>query len=418
MLFFLALLSTSLAWGAAPNFELHGYLRAGAGTNGKGAKQECFTNQGTPSGSFRLGNECGIYGESSVLAHFLEKDKNPFFRSQLRFAYSRAANTSYEDGEVNLVEAFAEGGGINGSPLTYWVGKRFYRDVDSYLLDWYYFAQMNGNGAGVGNIPLGSGFLAAALLFEAGSPTTRTDIGVSQLNVLDLRWQEIMLGEKHRLHLWGAFGEAPGGISAGTEYLKRKGWLGGARWRRILADGFNDLTVVHGQNLLEGMGLSADSSLVKTPGAPPAARRWRFVENLAIQPLAKLGLHGTAAFEMWDPRATGQDHRGSWWALAARPVYFFNDYYHLSFEAGHSVVNDRSERNADNSFVGRRSLTRFTIAPEIGAGPGLWSRPVLRIFYSRSYWNEANRSRVAAGAPTVAGRRWGESLGVQTELWF
>ena len=68
--FFLLLLPRQASGADA---ELHGYLRAGTGTNGKGAKEECIYNRGSPANEFRLGNECAIYGETALLAHILKR---------------------------------------------------------------------------------------------------------------------------------------------------------------------------------------------------------------------------------------------------------------------------------------------------------------------------------------------------------
>lgn len=408
----------------AAEIDFHGYLRAGAGSNGKGAKQECFGNDGAPGNEFRLGNECSIYGEADFEVPFTKGGKeDPFFRSALRFAFFPAGNSSFEENDsdgndLNIVEAFVEGGRIDGSPLTYWVGKRFYRDVDLYIYDWYYFAQMSGNGGGIGNIPLGSGKLAAAFLFETGA--TRTNVGRHQVQVIDLRWQDVVLGERDRLHIWGAFGQAPGGrIANNTPYEARNGWLLGARWHRGVTDGFNHLTVVYGRNLLESISLYGNSAFNDTvTNTSTKAERWRFVEHLAFQPLPKLGLFFGAALELWNPRLPGIDARGSWWSVGARPVYFFTNHYQLAFEAGHSVVHERAERNAAGLLNGPRSMTRFTIAPQLSVGPGLWTRPLLRAFYSRTFWNRAGQIKMASRAPSFAGSLDGHSIGLQAELWF
>lgn len=415
-----SLLFLTNSWAA--DLDFHGYLRAGAGTNGKGAKQECFVNRGAQANEFRLGNECSVYGEAAFLSSFLKgTEEEPFFKSQVRLAFFPQGKSSFEESDsdgrdINIVEAFVEGGRLDGSPLTYWAGKRFYRDVDLYIHDWYYFGNMSGNGAGVGNIPLGSGRLAAAYLMETGS--TRTDAGQNAVQVLDLRWQEVNLGEKSRLHFWGAYGISPGGKVNQTYYQPRQGWLGAIRWRRNLEGGFNDFAILHGQNLLEGINLYGNSAFDQTSGKATPARRWRFVEHLVLQPSERIGVFAGAALELWDPKRTGTDSRGSWISIGARPVYFFTKHYQLAFEAGHSIVEDHTEKNADGSSVGPRSLTRFTLAPQLSVGPGLWARPLLRAFYTRSFWNGANKSQVAVDAPSFAGASAGQAMGFQAEVWF
>jgi maltoporin len=408
----------------AADAELHGYLRAGTGNNGKGARQECFYNRGSPTNEFRLGNECSIYGETALLARLLKpEDAKPWFNTQVRLAYAPPADTSFEGPSaggqpIYVVEAFVEAGNVDGSPLTYWAGKRFYRDVDLYMFDWYYYAQMNGNGAGVGNIPLGSGKLAAAYLVETGS--TRTNLGRNALQMADLRWGDVKLGKHDALHLWATYGGAPGGTdsTSGAQYVARSGVATGARWRHDLPEGFNDFALLYGTGVMEGLNVYGSSALLKTNETQNKAFRARVVEHLSYQPFAKLGFHFGAATEYWDPRKAGIDSRGLWWSVGLRPVYFLTDHWQLAFEAGHSEIRIRDERDAAGAPVPVRKLTRLTIAPQLALGPNLWARPVLRAFYSQSFWNEANRPYVAVDAPSFAGASGGQAVGVQTEVWF
>lgn len=425
MRLFLALLFLSTSAFAADH-ELHGYIRAGAANNGKGGKQECFTNQGTPGNFLRLGNECSIYGETTFLARVLKQEGDkPWFNTQLRLAYFPPGNSAYEDTDadsdrrdINVVEAFVEAGNVEGSPLTYWIGKRFYRDVDLHIFDWYYYAQMIGNGGGIDNIPLGQGKLAVAYLMETGS--TRTTRGLNGIQVADLRWHDVKIGEKDFLNFWAAYGSAPGGHNTTTnvEYIPQTGWIFGSRWRHSLADGFNDLTAVYGTRLLESLTLSDSPTLQKSTTAPASAYRARLVEDLALQISSRWGLHFGAAAEYFEPRKSNTDSRGFWWMVGTRPVYFFTEHWQLAFEAGRSEIRVRDERNADGSHVGPRTLTRLTIAPQLSLGPTLWSRPVLRVFYTRSFWNNANRDYIAVNAPTFARATAGSAVGVHTEVWF
>lgn len=408
----------------AADAELHGYMRAGTGTNGKGGKEECIYNRGSPANEFRLGNECTIYGETALLARILKPvDNNPWFNTQVRLAYSPPGNTDFEaadssGNDIYLVEAFVEAGNVDGSPLTYWAGKRFYRDVDLYMFDWYYYAQMSGNGAGVGDIPLGSGKLAVAYLVETGS--TRTNLGQNAVQVADLRWGDVKLGSSDALNFWTAYGSAPGGTDAKTavQYVPRDGWLAATRWRHSLKEGFNDFALLYGHGLMEGLNVYGTPTLQTLQAPQNNAWRARVVEHLSFQPWHTLGMHIGSAVEYWDPHKANIDSRGLWWAVGARPVYFFTEHWQLAFEAGHSEIRIRDERDANGAPVPVRQLTRVTIAPQLSLGSNLWARPVLRAYYSKSFWNTANTASVAQSAPSFAGATSGQTVGVQTEVWF
>jgi len=79
---------------------------------------------------------------------------------------------------------------------------------------------------------------------------------------------------------------------------------------------------------------------------------------------------------------------------------------------GRSWVNDESDG------LGTRTLTRFTIAPQVAPAMSSWARPVLRVFYSKAWWNSNNKSTIAQNAPAYSNNRDGSSYGLQAELWF
>lgn len=436
-LLLLSLLLPLPAHALTPDF--HGYFRAAVGNNGKGGKQTCYGNPGTMGNEFRLGNECGIYGEAALSAPLLKTaDTEPYAVSILRLAFTPPGNSVFErsvpgppaatskdanntvptkESALAVVEAFVEGGRFANSPLTYWAGKRFYRDVDIVINDLFYYANMSANGAGVGNIPLGGGNLAAALLFETGDAVT--DKGQNQKQYIDLRWQQIPISSRSQLNFWAAAGQTPGGIgSSGTEYVAQKGFVFGTRWRRTLWEGSHDLSVIYGRGLLERLDVYGPAALAKAADNPNGPERLRVVSNWNVQPWAKFGFHAAAMVDIFDPHVNGRDSSGRWWNVAARPIWFISKHLQLAAEAGHSVYLDRGEKNADGSPTGERHLTRLTLAPMLAVDSKLWSRPVIRFFYSYSFWNNANRAGIGKQAPALAGATSGQNVGIQTELWF
>ncbi len=408
---------------AAADFTAHGYLRAGTGTNGKGAKQECFSNRGSPANEFRLGNECSIYGESAFGMNFPKSSETaPSFYSQVRLAYFPSGNSSFEDSDsdgrdINIVEAFAEAREVEGTEISIWAGKRFYRDVDVHIFDWYYYGQMNGNGAGIGNIPFRSGKLALAWLLETGS--TRTNVGKNGVQVLDARIQNLKLSESNEINFWAAYGFAPGSsaLANNTQYASRQGFLLGTRWRKILGNGFYDLALIHGRSLMEELNVYGNA-LAPLGENRSDAYRWRFVQDLSWKISGKFGIHFATGLDHWNPKKSNVDSRGTWWAVGARPMYFFTDHLQFALEVGHSQVHIRDERTSSGQGVGPRKLSRITIGPQYSLGNSLWARPAIRLFYSESFWNQRNKESVAVDAPSYAGSSRGRSFGVQTEVWF
>jgi maltoporin len=243
---------------------------------------------------------------------------------------------------------------------------------------------------------------------------------LSALQVLDLRWLDVPLGRRDFLNFWAAYGQAPAGTAAGLDYKARNGALGSVRWRRTINEGFNDLTIGYGENVLEGINLYGNSAFTNAAAASREGRpqRWRAVNAFTKQLGSRWAIQAGGAAQFWDERLRGQDSRGQWWSVGARPIYFWTKYYQLAFEAGHSRVKIATEKNPDGSPLGTRQLTRLTIAPQIAPAPNFWARPVLRLFYTRSFWNGANRANMALNAPSFAGSLSGHSIGVQAEAWF
>lgn len=131
--------------------DFNGYMRGGTGTQLEGGKQECIFNQGIPGNFLRLGNECSFYGELGFVFHHktAEVGDATFFRTQTKLMLGAQGTRQWEDAsrrDVNQIEAYVSAGGFQNIPAEFWVGKRFYRDVDAHIFDFYYYAEMSGVG--------------------------------------------------------------------------------------------------------------------------------------------------------------------------------------------------------------------------------------------------------------------------------
>jgi maltoporin len=426
------------AWSKQDGVDFAGYLRAGTGFSLYGGKQNCFNNYGTAGNEFRLGNECSIYGEATTRVHFAQAKNpgDPFFNSTLTMAFFPPGNSQYEDNDsdgrdINVVEAYAEGGNWDGFKLTYWAGKRFYRASDLHMNDFYYFAAMNGNGGGVGDIDVNFGKLKLAILQEASNAQTTS--GQLGKIALDAQITDISLkglGEfstNDSLHLWAvAATTAPGyDVSNSKKYEAGKGFVLGARHHHSLAEGFSQLALMYGNGVMESLSLGGGTSIDTTPGNISTindASRLRIVEQVTTKFNSSWAAQAAAVYEKRDNGASS-DSGSTWWDIGARPVYFITDHFHLMGEVGHSVVSDDSERK-NGSRIGARHLTRITLAPQVSLGPDFFARPVIRAYVTHSFWNDANKvsmagSHAIAGANSPYGETLsGTSIGVQTEVWF
>lgn len=404
------------------SFDFSGYFRAGTGTNLRGGKQECFPNPGSPTNEFRLGNECGIYGELAFKAiHKKSTRESPgFFNTLYRLSLSPKGYRQWEqdkfvtnkESTLNLTEAFAEGGQFE-VPFVLWAGKRYYRQIDAHVNDWFYFANIGGVGAGVDQIPLGPGQLALAHLMQTSD--TATSRGQPQLQFIDLRWNDIKINRREKIFVWTGYGFAPDGKEAAgstspKNYVATKGWVFGVRYNLTLKGGFNDFAILYGHGNMESLGLS-DASPTEESNLNKAYR-YRVVNNFAQEISPNFSLLGVVAAELTHNGNTDKS-RGEWQSLGLRPTYYQTDRFHWVLELGYSRIKKQSE---DDGKV--RDLTRLTLAPSYTLGKSTWSRPVLRAYFTKSFWNANNKGRLAAEAPSFAGQGEGEAFGYQMEVWF
>lgn len=421
------------------------YLRASAGANSSGGKQITLKNPKTSGNEFRLGNETA-YGEAYFNGHLLKGgEKDPFFDANLTFAYSPQMNSQYGDvtsstdgGQV--IQAFVKGGRFDDMPFSAWAGKRFYRDVDLNMDDFFYFADMSGVGGGIEDLSLGNGTLAIALLQHSDNTVQRTTNGVPSKQAVDVRWRDLKLSSNDTLFLWFAAGySAPGTgyklnkitntYSDLVDYEAGHGMSEGVRWRHALGEkSFNNLSVQYGTGVMDTLTL--DNWMAYAPAGTNvnARSRLRIVENPVLELTDRLSLTAGLIYEDSYNGLTGPN-RVQWLSGGVRPIYYFTEHYRLAFEAGYSQITDDSETDTGGGPAGSRTLTRFTLAPEIAIAKGYFARPVLRAYVTHSSWNAANADRNNSSSLVSVlnqqninmldgTRREETQFGVQAEVWF
>lgn len=391
---------------------MFGYARAGTGTNTFGGDQECFYNQGSGGwggvgrNEFRLGNECSNYLEVALTFHHIRTENQHVF-TQFRIANSHNGDDATESSsqETSFVEAFAELQGVTEMPWSFWVGKKFYRDQDVYIDDYYYFGSMNGNGGGVGNIDLLGGKLSLAYLKRVTD--TRTNLGKQGVTVYDARLKNIQYNNWFKQNFWAAYGHAPESTNSTTKvkYDKSRGFVFGTLLDFDLnGKGFNHFAAMYGQGVMNNFNLYGDT-LITAGNTQDKQKRLRFINHTTFDINEKWAFHMSLGHE----RFIDQDKtKEQWTSLGVRPLYRVTKNFHLVTEAGSSIVQNG----------GTRRLTRLTFAPQLSVNENIWGRPVLRAFYTHSFWNKANSSNVAQNAPTYANKTAGGSYGLQMETFF
>ena len=116
---------------------------------------------------------------------------------------------------------------------------------------------------------------------------------------------------------------------------------------------------------------------------------------------------GLLLFEEGDHGVAGNS-KNKWYSAGIRPVYHFNRYWSLAFEAGLDYT--------DNDRGGSGTLGKFTIAPQISPQAKQLSRPVLRAFLTYAWW--ADDFEGSVGGSDYADDLDGFSVGLQMETWW
>jgi maltoporin len=415
-LFSILIFTTTIKPTWALSTDFHGYMRSGIGATGSGGDQLCLNNPGSAGNEFRLGNECGSYSELTFNFNHLNSKSGsggPVARSQVTMAYTTDNHANWENANsgdgIAIRELYVEAGRFNGSPLSFWIGNRYYRRNDLYMNDFYYFADMSSNGAGIHGIPVGKMKLDLAMLRQVDS--TATDQGSIALTVLDGRLLSIPAGKLGEFTLWVAYGESSGGVGTtdGLDYGEQSGWLAHALLASNFDHGFNHLSLGYGKALLEDLNIYFTPQALGSSEFDQQKRkeRIRLIEHLTYRLSPSWEGHLALQGE-W--RNLGDSEQEQWLSVGIHPVYYISDHYQLVMQLGHSIV----ERQGG---APTRSLTRITIAPQLSLASSIWSRPVLRAFYTTSFWNRANRGQVGSGTH-LANQTKGSSFGFQFELFF
>ncbi|MEC5215252.1 maltoporin [Actimicrobium sp. GrIS 1.19] len=392
-------LTASFAQAAFP-IDFGGYFRSGFGTSSEGGKEACFGLAGAGS-KFRLGNECETYGELAFGGEAFKGANGFGIRLNTRLAFVVKNNTDFEQYSPAWREANAVAENIGTgafSKAKAWVGKRFYDRQDVHISD-YYFWNDSGPGAGLENIDLGGVKLAYAIIRNADDADNKRTILTH-----DIRFSGIKTNPDGELTLGAELMQKRNGIGASAPTASGH-LLTAMHVQSNLMGGFNKIALQYGK------GSGAGTGSVNF-GALTDDKVTRITEQIMVQPEGtKWSGMGTFVYE---DKETASIH-SKWTSFGVRPVYHFADNMSLAAEFGYDQVKP------DNQAT--RHLTKFTIAPQLSAGNGFWSRPVLRAYYTYAKWNDAAQSAAGAGdALSTTGafgaKTNGSTVGFQVETWW
>ena len=386
---------------SASALEFAGYLRSGVGNSLNGGKQSCFKLPGAEA-KYRLGNECEQYAELELRQDVYSFDDGSVLSvdgmASLYNQYDRQLTFQGDNGSARLPQLYAQWSnlpGLNGGSL--WAGRRYYKRNDIHISDFYYWNQ-SATGAGIEDVLIGGLRYSYAL--------SRKD-NLYQENYVT----------RHDFNVAG-FNTNPGGeLEFGLSYLDKpertdahSGWAITAQHvQSEFLGGKNKLAVQYGEGSGTGLGYTGDYRLDNS------SKRYRIVEFFDWQLTPRFGGQIEAVYQK-DFRPDGGNQE--WLSLGVRPAYAITEQFKLVTELGHDQV-----KAAD----GTRKLSKFTFAPTWSPkGPGFWTRPEVRLYYTYASWNAAAQraaNELDAGSAlsdtgSFGTARHGSNAGLQVEYWW
>ena len=386
---------------SASALEFAGYLRSGVGNSLNGGKQSCFKLPGAEA-KYRLGNECEQYAELERRQDVYSFDDGSVLSvdgmASLYNQYDRQLTFQGDNGAARLPQLYAQWSNLpslNGGSL--WAGRRYYKRNDIHISDFYYWNQ-SATGAGVEDVLIGGLKYSYAL--------SRKD-NLYQENYVT----------RHDFNVAG-FNTNPGGeLELGLSYLDKpertdahSGWAITAQHvQSEFLGGKNKFAVQYGEGSGTGLGYTGDFRLDNS------SKRYRVVEFFDWQVTPRFGGQIEAVYQK-DFRPDGGNQE--WLSLGVRPAYAISEQFKLVTELGHDQV-----KAAD----GTRKLSKFTFAPTWSPkGPGFWTRPEVRLYYTYASWNAAAQRAAneldAGSAVSDTGAfgtaRHGSNAGLQVEYWW
>lgn len=385
----------------AQALEFSGYLRSGLGTSLNSGSQSCFQLPGAQS-KYRLGNECEQYAELELRQDLYSLDDGSVLSvdamASLHNQYDRSLTFQGENGSARMPQLYAQWSklpSLNGGSL--WAGRRYYKRNDIHISDFYYWNQ-SATGVGIEDVLIDG--LKYSYAFSRK----------------DNLYQKQPLS-RHDFNVGGFTSNAGGELELGLSYLDKpsrsgahNGWAVTVQHvQKAFLGGQNKLALQYGEGPGTGLGYSGDTYLDRDN------KSYRLVEFFDWQITPRFGGQFEAVYQK-DIRPDGQDQ--NWISLGIRPSYALSEQFKLVTEFGHDQVDTTG---------GTRKLSKFTLAPTWSPkGPGFWSRPEVRLYYTYASWNGAAKraaNELAAGSAlsdtgVYGTAQHGANIGLQIEYWW
>jgi maltoporin len=377
--------------------DVQNYLRANAAVNSASGGQTCFGLAGAGA-KYRLGNECGVYGEMMLGQHLVQGDAGEDVKAYAMLNLGNEAASSNakrpEGGwTIGLPQAYLAIEHVSGlGDAALWIGRRYYKREGVNANDFLYW-NPSGMGAGIENVPLGPMRFSYAYLHDDQQTMPIMRVGDT--------------ANRHDFQLRGVPVNPGGTLELGLALIRSDGEPG--------HHGGSMLTVQHRQHILAGAGdnrlaiqwgtgAGTDNGATGDIGNGSDVHRLRVVESWQAQVTRRFGGELVAVWQ----RDTAHDAAKvkTWASAGGRMSYALADHVKLLADVGHDRV---APQDGDV-----RRLTKFTGAIALTTAPGYFDRPELRLFFTHAHWNEAARAAARTDDPLAANGVYGSTLSGDT----
>lgn len=415
-LFFSAAFAVSTLFVAqsAAAFEFGGYFRSGAGANAEGGRQVCYRLAGA-SADFRLGNECETYAELAFSDTVYEKgDTAADVHARIAYIdYSAQQFSGGDDAQFGIPEFWAEIDNPFGYGMSFWAGKRFYRE--GIHINDFFFWNNSGTGGGVQGIDLGFGTLEYAVIFNSNLRLEEEivepvdDDNDNSMTKQVLRIKEIPVNPGGNLQFAFQYAmagsEEPGvGEEDGIALLAMHTQTG------FLGEGtINRFAVQYGQGA--GAGLDA----ISNPSVDSDVSTIRVLDALVANITRDFSVSLVGVYQQTENADESVSLPETWKSVGTRLIYYVVDHFRLNLEASTSWTEGGV---LDTDEEAR--LSKITFAPALVVGRGFFARPELRLFVTYADWNEtaADVGVFQGTATNPFDGTDGLTYGIQAEVWW
>lgn len=377
----------------ASALDIQNYVRANAAANSAGGGQTCFALAGAGA-KYRLGNECGVYGEILLGQHLVRGDAGEDVKAyaMLNLGNEAASNNAKrpEGGwKIGLPQAYFAIEHVSGlGDAAVWLGRRYYKREGVNADDFLYW-NPSGMGVGIENVPVGPMTFSYAYLHDDQQTMPIMRVGDT--------------ANRHDLQLRGVPVNPGGTLELGLALIRSDGERG--------HHGGSMATVQHRQRILAGAGenrlalqwgtgAGTDNGATGDITNGRDVHRLRVVESWFAQVTRRFG---GELVGVWQRDTAIDPAKVKTWASAGgRLSYALADHVKLLADVGHDRV---APQDGDV-----RRLTKFTAAVALTTAPGYFDRPELRLFFTHAHWNEAARAAARANDPLAANGVYGTAL--------